>query len=80
MRELRKSWLITRILWGEQVDAIRQSVSLAIREPITESEHASKLAAAREEWVPVDDLADFLVGQRDFWQERHHYVANTRWW
>ena len=44
---------------GRAVDAIRQSVSLAIREPITESEHASKLAAARKEWVPVEDLADF---------------------
>lgn len=61
------------------MDAIRQSVSLAIREPITASEYAAKLAEAREEWVPVEDLADFLVGQRAGWNPEDFEETEGEW-
>jgi len=67
--ELREAWLIDLTLWQEHVEAIQEAVRLAIDEPITQSEYDAKLASAREEWVPVRDLAAFLAGEREDWSE-----------
>ena len=67
--ELREVWMIDLTLWQEHVDEIREAVRLAVEEPITQSDYEAKLVAAREEWVPVEEIAAFLAGYRDDWTE-----------
>ena len=64
--EQREAWLVGLTLWQEHIDEIRRAVRLAIREPITESEHRAAVEAARDEWVPVEELAAFLAGYHDY--------------
>src|SRR5690606_3313324 len=64
--EMREMWLIDLTLWLEHIASIRRAVGLSIKEPITESEYNAAVEAARDEWVPVEDLADFLAGYRDY--------------
>ena len=65
MLSLREAWLVDVTLWQEHVDEIRQAVRRSVREPITESEHQALVQAACDEWVPVEELAEFLAGDRD---------------
>jgi len=67
--ELREAWLIDLTLWQEHVEAIQEAARLAIDEPSTQSEYDAKLAAARDEWVSVRELATFLAGEREDWSE-----------
>jgi hypothetical protein len=64
--EQREAWLMSMTLWMEHVEEISGQYWFAVREPVTESEHAGLVEAARDEWVPVQELASFLAGQRDF--------------
>jgi hypothetical protein len=64
--EQREAWLVGLTLWQEQIEEIARAVRLAVREPITESEYQVALEAARDEWVPVEELASFLAGERDY--------------
>ena len=64
--EQREAWLVGLILWQEHIDEIRHAVRLAINEPITESEYNAAVEANRDEWVPVEDLAAFLAGKREY--------------
>jgi hypothetical protein len=66
---LRQSWLTSLILWQEHIDEIRRAVRLAVKEPITQSDYDAMLATARAEWVPVEELAAYLAGQRTDWSE-----------
>ena len=64
--EQREAWLIDLTLWQEHIDDIRRAVRLSVKEPITESEYRAAVEAARDEWVPVQELAAFLAGERDY--------------
>jgi hypothetical protein len=66
MLRLRQAWLVDVTLWLEHVEEIQRAVRRAVREPITESEHQALVEAARNEWVPVEELAAFLAGYHDF--------------
>ena len=70
--ELRRAWLVSFVLWQEHIDEIGRAVHLAVKEPVTESEHRAKVEAARNEWVPVEELAGFLAGQRNDWTEEDY--------
>lgn len=67
--QLRFNWLLSLKLWEEHVHEIRQALRLFFDEPITQSEYDAKLARNREEWVPVEELAAFLAGQREWSEE-----------
>jgi hypothetical protein len=76
MLEQREAWLVSLTLWQEHIDEIRRSVRFAIKEPITESEHRTAVEAARNQWVPVGELAEFLAGQRDYSDDDHEEVED----
>ena len=78
--ELREVWLIDLTLWQEQLDEVRRAVRLAVREPITQSDHNAKVAAAREQWVPVEELAAFLAGEREDWSEDDYEESEHEGW
>ena len=66
MIRLREAWLVDVTLWLEHVDEIRRAVRRSVREPITESEHQALVEEARNEWVPVEELAAFLAGYHEY--------------
>jgi hypothetical protein len=67
--ELRQAWLVTLKLWEEQLMEIRRAVRLGLKEPVTESDYARKVAEAEAEWVAVGELAELLADDYDGWQE-----------
>ena len=67
--ELREAWLVSLILWQEHVDEIGRAIRLVARMPITESDYAARVEQARQEWVSIRELASFLAGEYDAWQE-----------
>jgi hypothetical protein len=62
------AWLLTAHLWAMHNDRVREYLWVYSNETITEHEYAEKLAAARNELVPVDDLAEILVERYEDWQ------------
>jgi hypothetical protein len=64
--EQREAWLMSMVLWMDHIEEIARAVRLAVREPVTESEYNAQVEANREEWVPVEELAAFLAGQREY--------------
>jgi len=78
--ELREAWLIDLTLWLEHIDDIGRAVRLSVKEPITESEYNAAVEAARDEWVPVEDLAAFLAGQRDDYSEDDYEEEEEDGW
>jgi hypothetical protein len=66
MLRLRQAWLVDVTLWLEHVEEIQRAVRRAVREPITESEHNALVEEARNEWVPIEELAEFLAGYHDY--------------
>jgi hypothetical protein len=83
--ELRWHWLLTHELWQEHIDEMRRAVGLSVSEPITQSEYNARLAAAREEWVPIEEIAAFLAGYRDWSDddyeetEEGRYLSDAAW-
>ncbi len=67
--ELRQCWLVTLVLWEEQLTSVRRVARLTLREPVTESDYLEKQTALDVEWVPVADLAELLAGERQDWFE-----------
>ncbi len=67
--ELRQCWLVTLVLWEEQLTAVRRAARLTLREPVTGSDYGAKQTALDEEWESVGDLAELLVDQHGDWRE-----------
>jgi hypothetical protein len=76
MLEQREAWLVSLTLWQEHIEEIRRAVRLSVKEPITESEHQAAVEAARNRWVPVGELAEFLAGQRDYSDDDYEEVED----
>ena len=70
------AWLVTFVLWEEQVDMITRAVRLGLKEPITRGEHDALLLAQAQEWVPVDELADVLTGDYSDWSDEDFEEAD----
>jgi hypothetical protein len=84
--ELRWCWLLSLELWQEHVDEMRRAINLSVSEPITRTEYETKLAGAREEWVPVEEIAAFLAGYREDWSDEDYeetddgrYLRDDAW-
>ena len=75
--QLRFNWLLSLLLWEEHTQDIRQALRLFFDEPITQSEYDARLARNRDEWAPVQELAEFLAGQRE-WSD-DDYEDNDSW-
>ena len=67
--EMRFSWLVCMRLWREHIGDITRLVRVGMREPIAESEYALLVEKERQEWIPVEDLADWLAGDRAEWSD-----------
>jgi len=67
--ELREAWLVTEVVWQEHLDEIRRAMGQAIQEPVTESEYAAKVGAARAQWVPVAELAEIAAEDYEGWTD-----------
>jgi len=50
--------------WQKENLLIVQLFNLSIRQPITESDYQKQLEAAREEWWPLAEVAEFFVGEQ----------------
>ena len=75
--QTREAWLVDITLWLEHVEEIRMAVRRAVMEPITESEHNAAVEASRNEWVPVEELAAFLAGYREYAED--DYDPDEEW-
>ncbi len=78
MIELRKCWLTDAILWQEHIEEIRNALRYAVRQPLTQSEYDTKLQEARQRWVSVRELAEYLADQREEWSEED-YEDTEEW-
>ncbi len=78
MIELRQAWLTDAILWQEHIEEIRNALRYAVRQPITQLEHDTKLQEARKRWVSVRELAEYLADQREEWAEED-YEDTEEW-
>jgi hypothetical protein len=67
--DARYGWLLTLHMWAMGVADLAGYISLYTREPITRSDHERRLKAAREEMVPVSELAELLAEDHDRWAE-----------
>ena len=75
--QIREAWLVDITLWLEHVEEIRRAVRRAVSEPITVSDHDAAVEAARNEWVPVEELAAFLAGYREYAEDE--YDPDEEW-
>ena len=66
---LKHAWLASLQLWGIHVWELATYIILHTNEPITESEHRHLVEKARQEMVPVAELAEVLVESYDGWTE-----------
>jgi hypothetical protein len=66
---LKHAWLASLQLWGTCVWTLAAYIALHTNEPITKSEHRRLVKKARQQMVPVADLADVLVESYDGWTE-----------
>jgi len=66
---LRLGWLSALDLWAIHVAELAAYIACETKEPITESEHRRRLEAARDEMVPVDELAELLGERHEGWGE-----------
>jgi hypothetical protein len=65
--ELRQCWLVTLVLWEEQVQTVRRQARLVVQEPVTASEYQALQLELDEEWAPVAELAELLVDGHQDW-------------
>ena len=75
--ELRQAWLVSLSLWQEQINEIRRAIRLTLQEPITESEYRAMKTEAREEWLPVQELAELSAGGHEGWAEADYEEDET---
>jgi hypothetical protein len=66
---LKHAWLASLQLWGIRVWELATYIILHTNEPITESEHRRLVEKARQEMIPVAELAEVLVEGYDGWTE-----------
>ena len=66
---LKSAWLASLQVWGIRVWDLATYIALHTSEPITESEHRRLVEKAREEMVPVAELAEVLVEGYEGWTE-----------
>lgn len=66
---LRWAWLRTLDLWAVHSFTLAEYIWFHAKEPMTESEHKERLAAARAEMVPVEELAELLTEKYEGWSE-----------
>jgi hypothetical protein len=66
---LRLAWLVSLTLWEEHIEEVRGALRLVLKEPITESEYATRVEEFRQEWMPVDEIAAFAAGESEAWAD-----------
>jgi len=66
---IRWAWLCTLDLWAAEAWKLGGYIFFHAKEPITESEYADRLAAARSEMVPVDEFAELLTERHEAWSD-----------
>jgi hypothetical protein len=67
--DARYGWLLTLHMWAMSVADLAGYITLYTKEPITRSEYERRVKAAREEMVPVSELAELLVEDHEGWAE-----------
>jgi hypothetical protein len=66
---LKHAWLASLQLWGTCVWTLAAYIALHTNEPITKSEHRRLVKKARQQMVPVAELAEVLVEGYEGWTE-----------
>ncbi|MBI5285334.1 MAG: hypothetical protein HY874_09595 [Chloroflexi bacterium] len=69
--DLKFAWLQTVYLWGMETSAIGDYLNVAVKEPITASEYAPILAAARAKFLPLDQCAEAATEEHPFLNDEY---------